>query len=159
MEHGLPAWKCSKQLEGICYVAKQLGKAFLCVTLALCGAGLASCSSNQTAETPVVETAPPPVTSGPLKASQIMQALSERSFRYRRGGGRSGTVTFHGDGTFDYNEDGKGAGTGIWQASDGKLCEAFDPVSFMPKGTRSECKPFGAEGATYVAGDARFSPA
>jgi len=126
---------------------------------------LVGCSSSHT-DTPIVDVspepqAPPPapLPAGPLKAGQIQRALSDRSFSYTRGGGRSGTVTFHADGTFNYSENGKGEGTGVWQASDGKLCEAFDPVSFMPKGTRSECRPFTVNGATYVAGDAKFNPA
>jgi hypothetical protein len=125
---------------------------------------LGGCSSTRT-DTPVVNVSPEPqppaptLPAGPIKAAQIMQALSDRSFSYTRGGGRSGTVTFHADGTFNYSENGKGEGTGVWQASDGKLCEAFDPVSFMPKGTRSECRPFTVNGASYMAGDANFNPA
>jgi hypothetical protein len=34
---------------------------------------------------------------------------------------------------------GKGTGTGIWTAADGKLCEARNPTSFLPKGTPSSC--------------------
>jgi hypothetical protein len=95
--------------------------------------------------------------SGPLKAAEIMQALSNRSFKYTRGP-RTGTVTFNSDGTFGYEEVGKGPGTGVWQASDGALCEAFDPTSFLPQGTRSECQPFKSAGGNFFAGSARFEP-
>ena len=86
-----------------------------------------------------------------------MQALSNRSFKYTRGP-RTGTVTFNSDGTFGYEEVGKGPGTGVWQASDGALCEAFDPTSFLPQGTRSECQPFKSAGGNFFAGSARFEP-
>ena len=88
---------------------------------------LCACSSKNQ-DVAVVDTEPQvtPVPSGPLKAAEIMQALSNRTFKYTRGS-RTGTVTFNSDGTFGYEEVGKGPGTGVWQASDGALCEAFDP--------------------------------
>lgn len=92
-----------------------------------------------------------------MKAAEIMQALSNRTFKYTRGS-RTGTVTFNSDGTFGYEEVGKGPGTGVWQASDGALCEAFDPTSFLPQGTRSECQPFKTAGGNFFAGSARFEP-
>jgi hypothetical protein len=121
---------------------------------------LCACSSSKgTQESAMVEpelqVTPAPNT--PLKAAEIMQALSNRTFKYARGP-RSGTVTFNSDGTFGYEEVGKGPGTGVWQASDGALCEAFDPTSFLPQGTRSECQPFKAAGGNFYAGQARFEP-
>ena len=87
-----------------------------------------------------------------------MQLLGNRSFAYASGGGRKGTIMFNADGTFSYDETGKGEGTGVWQASEGKLCQAYDPTRFLPKGTRSECVPFNVEGGVYVAGATRLSP-
>jgi hypothetical protein len=97
------------------------------------------------------------VPAGPLKAGDIMRILSGNSFRYTRPVDRTGTTTFNSDGTFSYQETGKGEGTGIWQASDGSLCEAFNPTSFLPRGTRTECSPFKqtAQGS-YSAGGAVF---
>jgi hypothetical protein len=119
---------------------------------------LCACSSK-TQETAVIEpeTQVAPAPNGLVKAAEIMQALSNRSFKYTRGS-RTGTVTFNSDGTFGYEEVGKGPGTGVWQASDGALCEAFDPTSFLPQGTRSECQPFKAAGGSFYAGSARFVP-
>ena len=122
---------------------------------------LAACSSSSTppiddGTNPGVTTPPPTVPTGPLKAGDIMRILSGNSFRYTRGS-RTGTTAFNGDGTFTYQEDGKGEGIGIWQASDGSLCEAFNPTSFLPRGTRTECSPFKqtAQGG-YSAGGAVF---
>ncbi|MGE0239166.1 MAG: hypothetical protein AB7F09_25175 [Parvibaculaceae bacterium] len=122
---------------------------------------LAACSSSDKSidatDPGVTEPPPPTVPTGPMKAGDIMRALSGNSFRYTRGGNRTGTTTFNSDGTFSYQESGKGEGTGIWQASDGSLCEAFNPTSFLPRGTRTECQPFKqtAQGA-YSAGGTVF---
>jgi hypothetical protein len=123
---------------------------------------VAGCSSSGTsrvddATNPAVTEPPPTVPAGPLKAGDIMRILSGNSFRYTRPIGRTGTTTFNSDGTFSYQETGKGEGTGIWQASDGSLCEAFNPTSFLPRGTRTECSPFKqtAQGS-YSAGAAVF---
>lgn len=124
----------------------------------LLAAFLCACSSkNQDVSVVGPEPQVSTSASGPLKAAEIMQALSNRSFKYTRGP-RTGTVTFNSDGTFGYEEVGKGPGTGVWQASDGALCEAFDPTSFMPQGTRSECQPFKSAGGNFYAGSARFEP-
>jgi len=141
------------------------------LALSLCA--LAGCSSSHN-DRVAVDDNPPPVTNpppvepnptepvvvenaGPLKAADIMRALSEKSFTYAAGP-RAGTISYYGDGTFNYNEKGKGEGSGVWQASDGKLCQALNPTSFLPKGTRSECQPFGAKGGGYVAGSMRLTP-
>ncbi len=124
---------------------------------------LAACSSSNkslddvTTPGPAIAQPSPAVPAGPMKAGDIMRILSGKTFRYSRPINRTGTTTFNSDGTFSYNEDGKGEGSGIWQASDGSLCEAFNPTTFLPRGTRTECQPFAqtAEGA-YSAGSATF---
>jgi hypothetical protein len=129
-----------------------------CAGLLLAAVALAGCSSDKTDISDPGVTDPGPTTpTGPLKAGDIMRILSGNSFRYTRDGNRTGTTTFNSDGTFSYQEDGKGEGTGIWQASDGSLCEAFNPTSFLPRGTRTECSPFQqtAQGS-YSAGTAVF---
>jgi len=129
-----------------------------CAGLLLVAVALGGCSSDKTDISDPGITDPGPTTpTGPLKAGDIMRILSGNSFRYTRDGNRTGTTTFNSDGTFSYQEDGKGEGTGIWQASDGSLCEAFNPTSFLPRGTRTECSPFQqtAQGS-YSAGTAVF---
>lgn len=132
------------------------------VAMILAASLLAACSSSDRGgidegTDPGVTEPPPTVPTGPMKAGDIMRILSGNSFRYTRGGSRTGTTTFNSDGTFSYQESGKGEGSGIWQASDGSLCEAFNPTSFLPRGTRTECHPFAqtAQGR-YSAGGATF---
>ncbi len=131
-----------------------LGSAGMIVVAGL----LVACSSSDTPsiDDSAVTQPGPAVTAGPLKAGDIMRILSGNSFRFTRAGS-TGTTTFNSDGTFSYQQDGKGEGTGIWQASDGSLCEAFNPTSFLPRGTRTECSPFQqtAQG-TYSAGGAVY---
>jgi hypothetical protein len=135
---------------------------------ALLSLALAACSTDSTDKTfaPEAVDAPEAAPTDPVEttalpkiwdAPAIMQTLSGKRFAYTRGS-RRGTVEYAGDGTFSYDETGKGQGTGLWQASNGKLCEAFDPTSFLPKGSKSECKTFSAEGGAYIAGTTRLTP-
>lgn len=106
---------------------------------------------------PIVSQPIAPLPPGPLTAGQIAKALGERSFAYA-GAGRNGTIKYYSDGTFSYEEAGKGSGTGLWQSSDSKLCEARNPASFLPKGTPSTCSPFSSNGRTYTAGMMQLTP-
>lgn len=92
-----------------------------------------------------------------MKAAEIMRSLSGKSFRYTRGS-NSGTMTFMSDGTFTYQEDGKGNGSGVWQASEGQLCQARNPSRSLPNGTRSECSPFQPSSNGFKAGATTFNP-
>lgn len=99
---------------------------------------LGSCSSGGptpglTANEPVVSQLP----GGHLTAVQISNALKGWTFSY---------------------EAGKGQGTGLWQSSDGKLCEARNPMGFLPKGTPSSRSPFTANGSVYAAGATQLTP-
>lgn len=134
--------------------------------LAAAALGLAACaSSNSTPDlapaTPTAPVATAPAAPLPvgtaLSAGDISKALSERKFTYAAPG-RKGTVTFYNDGTFEYAEAGKGTGTGIWQASNGKLCEARNPTSFLPKGTPSVCNPITSDGTKLTAGALQLIP-
>jgi hypothetical protein len=141
-----------------------LGLVLASLVLAACSSGskpdlepsdqMASAEPTEPAQ-PIVEQPLEPLPSGPMSASVITKTLSEKTFRYS-GAGRNGTITFFGDGTTKYNEAGKGEGTGIWQASDGKLCEARDPTSFLPKGTPSTCQKISSDGAVITAGRIQY---
>jgi hypothetical protein len=123
---------------------------------------VAACSSsNKTSDVAINE--PEPQTEsvpqdGPWKARNITEALSDRTFAYTDGG-RNGQVTYNSDYTFSYREEGKGEGTGIWQPSDEQLCEAFDPTSFLPRGSPSRCHPFSSIDNTFTVGSKRLRPA
>lgn len=141
---------------------KRSPRALTMFTLAAAGLALAACSSGGTSSpdiaTPAITTQPvAPIPTGPLKAADITRALSERKFNFSSAG-RKGVVTYFNDGTFEYNETGKGTGTGIWQAADGKLCEARNPTSFLPKGTPSTCAPISSDGTRFTVGSMQLIP-
>lgn len=126
--------------------------------------GLAACSSSSPDIAPVapvttapIASAPEPLPMGPLTAPMITKALAERKFTFAMPG-RKGTVTYYKDSTFEYDEAGKGTGTGIWQAADGKLCEARNPTNFLPKGTPSTCVPITSDGTRLTAGAMQLIP-
>lgn len=132
--------------------------------LAAAGLGLAACSSGGSstpdlaATQPVVTQQPiEPLPTGPLTAGDITRALAEKRFTFASGA-RKGTVTYFRDGTFEYDEAGKGIGTGIWQASDGKLCEARNPTNFLPKGTPSTCSAITSDGTRFTVGQMQLIP-
>jgi hypothetical protein len=133
-------------------------------TLAAVGFVLSACSSGSTpapdlapVEPAITQQPVAPLPTGPMKATDITRALAERRFSFASAG-RKGTVTYFRDGTFEYNETGKGTGTGIWTAADGKLCEARNPTSFLPKGTPSTCSPITSDGTRFTAGSMQLIP-
>lgn len=98
-----------------------------------------------------------PLPAGAMTAGDITRAMADRKFSFASSG-RTGTITYFKDGTFEYEEAGKGTGTGIWQASDGKLCEARNPTSFLPKGTPSSCNKITSDGTRFTVGSTQLIP-
>jgi hypothetical protein len=137
--------------------------------LAAAALGLAACASSNSspdlapAATAPVTSAPVAPAPGPLpvgnalSAGDITNALAERKFTYAAPN-MKGTVTFYRDGTFEYDQAGKGTGTGLWQASNGKLCQARNPTSWLPKGTPSTCMPITSDGMHLTAGPIQYTP-
>ena len=138
--------------------------AFALIAVAASGLMLAGCSSGGTS-TPAVAPVEPAVTmqpvaplpTGAMTAGDITRAMADRRFSFASSG-RKGTITYFKDGTFEYEETGKGTGTGIWQASDGKLCEARNPTSFLPKGTPSTCNKISSDGSRFTVGSTQLIP-
>ena len=137
--------------------------------LAAAALGLAACASSKSSPD-LAPAAPAPIATAPvapapgplpvgnaLSAADISKALAERKFTYAAPANK-GTVTFYSDGTFQYDQAGKGTGTGIWQASDGKLCQARNPTSWLPKGTPSVCSPITSDGARLTTGQMQLTP-
>lgn len=131
--------------------------------------GLGACASSKTSPD-LAPATPAPITTAPvapapgplpvgnaLSAADITNALAERKFTYAAPN-MKGTVTFYRDGTFEYDQASKGTGTGIWQASAGKLCQARNPTSWLPKGTPSTCTPITSDGMRLTAGPMQLTP-
>jgi hypothetical protein len=134
-------------------------------TLAVAGLALAGCSSGGSSTSASLPPAEPAVTmqpvaplpTGAMTAADITRAMADRRFSFAAAG-RKGTITYFKDGTFEYQETGKGTGTGVWQASDGKLCEARNPTTFLPKGTPSTCNKITSDGSRFTVGPMQLIP-
>ena len=94
---------------------------------------------------------------GTLTGVQIMQALSDRKFVVVQEGVK-GYAAFRGDGTLSYRAPVLGEGPGVWQASDGGLCQTLNPTRVLPHGTRTVCYAFISTGQEYIWGRAHLSP-
>jgi hypothetical protein len=132
-----------------------LGAAAL--ALAACSSGNSSAPSLAPVEPAVTLQPVAPLPTGPMNAADITRSLAERKFSFANAG-RKGTIIYFKDGTFEYDETGKGIGTGVWQASDGKLCEARNPTSFLPKGTPSTCSAITSDGSRFTVGSTQLIP-
>ena len=84
-----------------------------------------------------------------FSADEVSAAIVGKTFQYTRADG-NGFVTYKGDGSFEYQDDAKGAGTGRWQVSGGQFCEAFGA------GAEMVCGDFKTTGDAYFAAKSRL---
>ena len=64
-----------------------------------------------------------------FSAGEIQTAIVGKTFQYTRSDG-NGFVTYNADGTFNYQDDNKGEGTGKWETSNSLFCEIFGLTPF-----------------------------
>lgn len=83
-----------------------------------------------------------------LSAGEINAAISGKTFQYTRADG-NGFITYNADGTFSYQDDVKGGGTGTWSASDGQFCEKFGEAP-------QDCGEFKTTGDAFFAAKSRL---
>ena len=84
-----------------------------------------------------------------LSADEIRTAISGKTFQYTRSDG-NGFITYNADGTFSYQDDAKGGGTGTWSANGSQFCESFG------KGAAQDCGDFKNTGDAYFAAKSRL---
>lgn len=84
-----------------------------------------------------------------FSGSEISAALTGKTFQYTRSDG-NGFVTYNANGTFDFQDDAKGAGQGRWMVSGSQFCEAFGA------GAATKCGVFKSTGDAYFAADSRL---
>ena len=89
---------------------------------------------------------PVPITD--FTAEQIRTAIAGKTFQYTRPDG-NGFITYNADGTFSYQDDVKGGGTGKWTANGTEYCETFGK-------TPPECGVFKNTGDAYFAAKSRL---
>ncbi len=84
-----------------------------------------------------------------LQGGEISSTIAGRTFQYTRGDG-NGFVTYNADGTMNYQDDSKGAGTGRWSVSGEQYCETFGASAAQ------ECGVFKATGDAFFAANSRL---
>lgn len=84
-----------------------------------------------------------------FSGSEISAALTGKTFQYTRSDG-NGFVTYNANGTFDFQDDSKGAGQGKWMVNGSQFCEVFGA------GAPTKCGVFKSTGDAYFAADSRL---
>lgn len=114
------------------------------VSLAACNTGpqgVRFLSGNDTSK-PVAE----PIRA--LTGDEIRNAIAGKTFQYTRADG-NGFITYAADGSFQFQDDVKGAGAGTWSASSGQFCESY-------AGAPTDCGEFKTTGDAYFAAKSRL---
>lgn len=84
-----------------------------------------------------------------FSAAEIETAISGKTFQYTRPDG-NGFVTYNADGTFSFQDDVKGGGSGKWSANGSQFCETFGA------GAPTDCGDFKSTGDAYFAAKSRL---
>lgn len=142
---------CGVRAIGVHVVVKSTLKLF---AVALAAAALAACASGPkgvriTNGGTSASTDKPGEVIRDLSAAEIGQRIIGKTFQYTRSDG-NGFVTYNADGTFDYQDDQRGAGKGRWRTAGSQYCEVFGP------GKPEECGVFKNTGDAYFAANSRL---
>jgi hypothetical protein len=89
---------------------------------------------------------PVPITD--FTADQIRTAISGKTFQYTRSNG-NGFITYNADGSFSFQDDNKGGGTGKWTANGTQFCETWGK-------SPPECGVFKNTGDAFFAANSRL---
>ena len=84
-----------------------------------------------------------------FSADEIRAAITGKTFQYTRSDG-NGFVTYNADGTFSFQDDAKGGGTGKWSVNGSQFCESFGAAA------PTECGDFKNTGDAYFAAKSRL---
>jgi hypothetical protein len=84
-----------------------------------------------------------------LTGAEIPPAIIGKTFQYTRPDG-NGFVTYNADGTFTFQDDAKGTGTGKWLVNGEQFCESFGA------GAPTDCGEFKSTGDAYFAAKSRL---
>jgi hypothetical protein len=91
-------------------------------------------------------------TAAPIRkftAAEIQSSIVGKTFQYTRSDG-NGFVTYNADGTFSFQDDTKGDGTGRWETSNDQFCEIFGAKAIQ------ECGEFKSTGDAFFAAKSRL---
>jgi hypothetical protein len=124
------------------------------LTILILTFGLAACSSGPSGvritnggTSATTDKTPEPIRN--FTADEIRTAISGKTFQYTRSDG-NGFVTYNADGTFSFQDDAKGGGTGTWSTTGTQFCESFG------KGAPLDCGDFKNTGDAYFSAKSRL---
>ena len=83
-----------------------------------------------------------------LSEAEVKAVILGKTFQYTRSDG-NGFITYGSDGTFDFHDDEKGAGSGTWSVTGGQFCESY-------AGAPTDCGEFKYTGDAYFAAKSRL---
>ncbi len=118
-----------------------------CIALAACATGPKGVRITNGGTS--ASSATPGETIRDLSSSDISQRIVGKTFQYTRSNG-NGFITYNADGTFDFQDDTKGAGKGLWSVQGTEFCETFG------EGAPKECGTFKTTGDAYFAAKSRL---
>lgn len=114
--------------------------------LGACSTGPSGVRITKDGSSATSDKTPVPITD--FNADQIRTAISGKTFQYTRPDG-NGFITYNADGTFSYQDDSRGGGTGKWTANGTEYCETFGKKP-------PECGVFRNTGDAYFAAQSRL---
>ena len=127
-------------------IIRTLSIVALAVVLAACSTGPKGVRISSDGSSATTDKTPVAITD--FNADQIRAAISGKTFQYTRPDG-NGYITYNADGTFSYQDDAKGGGTGTWTANGTQYCETFGSKP-------TECGVFKNTGDAYFASKSRL---
>jgi hypothetical protein len=82
-------------------------------------------------------------------SAEIYAAIVGKTFQYTRSDG-NGFITYNADGTFEFQDDSRGAGKGRWVVNGDQFCETFGANA------QTDCGDFKNTGDAYFAAKSRL---
>ena len=125
---------------------RTLSVAGLCLLAAACSTGPKGVRISSDGTSATTDKTPEQIRN--FSDSEIRAAITGKTFQYTREDG-NGFITYNADGTFSYQDDVKGGGTGTWSTNGSQFCESF-------AGAALTCGDFKTTGDAYFAAKSRL---
>ena len=125
---------------------RTLSVAAVCLLIAACSTGPSGVRITNGGTSATTSKTPEKIRN--FSDSEIRSAIVGKTFQYTRDDG-NGFITYNSDGSFSYQDDTKGGGTGKWSANGGKFCETYGSGP-------TNCGDFKTTGDAYFAAKSRL---
>ncbi len=125
---------------------RTLSVAAVCLLIAACSTGPSGVRITNGGTSATTSKTPEKIRN--FSDSEIRSAIVGKTFQYTRDDG-NGFITYNSDGSFSYQDDTKGGGTGKWSANGGQFCETYGSGP-------TTCGDFKTTGDAYFAAKSRL---